>query len=112
MISVKADIYSFGIVLLEIVCCRRNIEVNVSTPDDMILSDWVYNCYAAGELGKLVEEDENVDLMKTLERMVKVGLWCVQDDPALRPFMKNVILMLEGTMDIPVPPSPRHPHLV
>ncbi|XP_004308261.1 PREDICTED: G-type lectin S-receptor-like serine/threonine-protein kinase RLK1-like [Fragaria vesca subsp. vesca] len=111
MISVKADIYSFGIVLLEIVCCRRNIEVNVSTPDDMILSDWVYNCYAAGELGRLVEEDENVDL-KTLERMVKVGLWCVQDDPALRPFMKNVILMLEGTMDIPVPPSPGHPHLV
>ncbi|KAH0996431.1 hypothetical protein GBA52_020295 [Prunus armeniaca] len=60
----------------------------------------------AGKLYKLVEDDEqNVDL-KTLERMVKVGLWCVQDDPALRPLMKNVILMLEGTTDIPVPPSP------
>jgi hypothetical protein len=42
----------------------------------------------------------------TLKRMVKVGLWCIQEDPALRPLMKNVILMLEGTMDIPVPPSP------
>ncbi|PRQ49149.1 putative protein kinase RLK-Pelle-SD-2b family [Rosa chinensis] len=110
-ISVKADIYSFGIVLLEIVCCRRNIEVNVSTPDEIILSSWVSKCFAAGELDKLVEEDENVDL-KTLERMVKVGLWCVQDDPALRPFMKNVILMLEGTMDIPVPPCPELPSLV
>uniref|UniRef100_A0A7N2MLW3 Bulb-type lectin domain-containing protein n=1 Tax=Quercus lobata TaxID=97700 RepID=A0A7N2MLW3_QUELO len=55
-ISVKADIYSFGVLLLEI-------------------------------LDKLVE-DENVD-MKTLERMVKVGLWCIQEDPALRPPMKN-----------------------
>ncbi|KAM5563576.1 hypothetical protein ABKV19_018286 [Rosa sericea] len=111
LISVKADIYSFGIVLLEILCCRRNIEVNVSTTDEMILSSWVSECFAAGELDKLVEDDENVDL-KTLERMVKVGLWCVQDDPALRPFMKNVILMLEGTMDIPVPPCPELPSLV
>ncbi|PRQ49145.1 putative protein kinase RLK-Pelle-SD-2b family [Rosa chinensis] len=111
LISVKADIYSFGIVLLEILCCRRNIEVNVSTTDEIILSSWVSKCFAAGELDKLVEDDENVDL-KTLERMVKVGLWCVQDDPALRPFMKNIILMLEGTMDIPVPPCPELPSLV
>jgi hypothetical protein len=62
----------------------------------------------AGELYKLVE-DENVD-MKTLERMLKVGLWCIQEDPALRPPMKNVILMLEGTMDIATPPSPAISH--
>jgi hypothetical protein len=105
-ISVKADIYSFGLMLLEIVCCRSNIEVNVLTADEILLSNWVYNCLAAGELDKLVDvEDENVD-MKTLERMVKVGLWCIQENPALRPPMKNVILMLEGTMDISVPPSP------
>nr|POE46710.1 g-type lectin s-receptor-like serine/threonine-protein kinase lecrk1 [Quercus suber] len=87
LISVKADIYSFGVMLLEIVCCRSNIEVNVSTADEILLSSWVYNCFVVGELDKLVEE-ENVD-MKTLERMVKVGLWCIQEDPALRPPMKN-----------------------
>ncbi|KAJ0096998.1 hypothetical protein Patl1_27795 [Pistacia atlantica] len=48
---------------------------------------------------------EEVD-MKTLERMVKAGLLCIQDEPNLRPSMKHVILMLEGTMDIPVPPCP------
>ncbi|CAB4280606.1 unnamed protein product [Prunus armeniaca] len=106
LISVKSDIYSFGIVLLETVCCRKNIELKVSVPVEMILSSWAYKCFKAGKLYKLVEDDEqNVDL-KTLERMVKVGLWCVQDDPALRPLMKNVILMLEGTTDIPVAPSP------
>ena len=110
LISVKADTYSFGIVLLEIVCCRSSIEINVPTADEIILSTWVYNCYIAGELDKLVE-DENVDIM-TLERMVKVGLWCIQEDPALRPSMKSVILMLEGTMNIPVPPSPVLPVLI
>jgi hypothetical protein len=102
--SLKVDIYSFGVVLLEIVCCRKNIEVNVSNADEIILSNWAYNCFVAGELEKLVE-DEDVDF-RTLERLVKVGLWCVQEDPALRPSMKIVILMLEGTINIPIPPSP------
>ncbi|XP_042977297.1 G-type lectin S-receptor-like serine/threonine-protein kinase LECRK1 isoform X1 [Carya illinoinensis] len=102
LISVKADTYSFGIVLLELLCCRSSIEINVPSADEILLSSWVYNCFMAGELDKLVQ-GENVDFM-TLERMVKVGLWCIQEDPALRPSMKNVILMLEGTMDIPIPP--------
>ncbi|XP_023874679.1 G-type lectin S-receptor-like serine/threonine-protein kinase LECRK1 [Quercus suber] len=108
LISVKADIYSFGVLLLEIVCCRHSIEVNVLAADEILISNWVYNCLVAGQLDKLVE-DENVDV-KTLERMVKVGLWCIQDDPALRPPMKNVILMLEGTMSIAIPPSPAISH--
>ncbi|TKY54865.1 putative receptor protein kinase ZmPK1 [Spatholobus suberectus] len=64
--------------------------------------------FNAGQLNKLVKEDEEgVDWM-ILERMVKVGLWCVQDDPPLRPSIKNVILTLEGLKDIPIPPSPAH----
>ncbi|KAK7860301.1 g-type lectin s-receptor-like serine/threonine-protein kinase lecrk3 [Quercus suber] len=34
--------------------------------------------------------------MMSLEKMVKVGLWCIQEEPALRPSMKCVVLMLEG----------------
>ncbi|KAJ0098264.1 hypothetical protein Patl1_27784 [Pistacia atlantica] len=60
--------------------------------------------YEYMKLNKVVGEEEVH--MKTLERMVKVGLLCIQDDPNLRPAMKNVILMLEGTMDVPVPPIP------
>ncbi|RVW78096.1 G-type lectin S-receptor-like serine/threonine-protein kinase LECRK4 [Vitis vinifera] len=104
LISVEADVYSFGVVLLEIVCCRSNLDINVSTGDEILLCSWVYSCFVARELEKLVEGAE-VN-MKTLERMVKVGLLCIQDDPSLRPTMKNVILMLEGTVDVPVPPSP------
>ncbi|KAI7985007.1 G-type lectin S-receptor-like serine/threonine-protein kinase LECRK4 [Camellia lanceoleosa] len=81
-------------------------KVNVSTSEEVVLSHWVYRCFAGRELNKLiVVGDEDVD-MKTLENMVKVGLWCIQDEPALRPSMKSVVLMLEGITDISIPPCP------
>ncbi|KAL2504622.1 receptor-like protein kinase 1 [Abeliophyllum distichum] len=102
-VTVKADVYSFGIVLLEITCGRRSVDWSLSE-DEAILEEWVYNCYEAKEISKLVG-DEEVDERK-LERMIKIGIWCIQDEPSLRPSMKKVLLMLEGTVDIPVPPSP------
>ncbi|XP_058188059.1 G-type lectin S-receptor-like serine/threonine-protein kinase LECRK3 [Rhododendron vialii] len=103
-ITVKADVYSFGVVLLEIICGRKCLDWSRSE-DEAVLENWVYDCYETGELGKLVGEEEEVD-MKKLERMVKVGLWCIQDEPSLRPSMKKVLLMIEGTVDVPTPPSP------
>ncbi|XP_056168073.1 G-type lectin S-receptor-like serine/threonine-protein kinase LECRK3 isoform X1 [Syzygium oleosum] len=97
-VTVKADVYSFGIVLLEIICCRRSVDW--SLPDDeAVLEEWVYSCFQAHELEKLVD-DELIDKRK-LERMVKVALWCILEEPSLRPSMRKVLLMLEGTVDIP-----------
>ncbi|KAI8535875.1 hypothetical protein RHMOL_Rhmol10G0208200 [Rhododendron molle] len=103
-ISVKADVYNFGIVFLEIICGRKCLDWNRSEAE-AVLETWVYVCYEARELVKLVGEEEELDMRK-LERMVKVGLWCIQDEPSLRPSMKKVLLMMEGTIDIPIPPSP------
>ncbi|ESR41070.1 hypothetical protein CICLE_v10027387mg, partial [Citrus x clementina] len=102
-ITAKADVYSFGVVLLEIICCRRCLDQNLPE-DQVILEEWVYQCFENGNLGQLIE-DEDVD-KKQLERMIKVALWCILDEPSLRPSMKKVLLMLEGTMDIPIPPNP------
>ncbi|KAK6922853.1 Bulb-type lectin domain [Dillenia turbinata] len=103
-VTVKADIYSYGIVLLEIVCCRRNLEVNVATTEEVVLSNWVYKCFVARELNKLLS-GEDAD-MTVMERMIRVALWCIQDEPILRPSMKSVVLMLEGITDISAPPCP------
>ncbi|PIN19777.1 Serine/threonine protein kinase [Handroanthus impetiginosus] len=99
LLTEKADVYSFGVVLLEIICCKSMEVDDVLTGDEPLRFDWVYHCFSTNNLKNLVG-DEEVD-MKVLERMVKVGLLCVQDDANLRPAMKNVILMLEGTVDIP-----------
>ncbi|OAY36047.1 G-type lectin S-receptor-like serine/threonine-protein kinase LECRK1 [Manihot esculenta] len=103
-VTVKADVYSFGVVLLEIICCRRHVDHDLPEMES-ILVDWVYNCFEGGEIEKLVSDDEEVD-MKQMDRMIKVGLWCTLDEPSIRPSMKKVVLMLEGTVDIPMPPSP------
>ncbi|WOL11955.1 G-type lectin S-receptor-like serine/threonine-protein kinase LECRK3 [Canna indica] len=101
-ITVKADVYSFGVVLLEIVCCRKNMDMNAEV-DEIMLLEWVCSCFVTGALEKLVPDE--VD-MKELNRLVKVGLWCIQSEPALRPNMKNVVMMLEGNIDVSIPPPP------
>ncbi|KAI3701016.1 hypothetical protein L2E82_45658 [Cichorium intybus] len=102
-VTVKVDVYSFGVVLFEILCCRRKLD-NSLPSNEIILEDWVYECYETDQLLKLVD-DEDVD-RRTLDRMIKIGFWCIQEEPSLRPSMKKVVLMLEGTVNIPVPPNP------
>ena len=101
-ITIKVDVYSFGIVLLELICYRKNVDWNL-LEEETILEEWAYHCFEAHGLGKLVSGKE-VD-KRQLERMVKVGLWCILDDPSLRPTIKKVLLMLEGNLDILIPPS-------
>ncbi|KAG5241975.1 G-type lectin S-receptor serine/threonine-protein kinase [Salix suchowensis] len=102
--SVKVDVYSYGVVLLEIVFCRRNMEINVSKPEEILLSQWAYELLVERELERL-DLGEDVDRQK-LEKMVMIGIWCIQDEPDLRPSMKNVVMMLEGITDVSVPPRP------
>ena len=102
-ITAKADVYSFGIVLLEIICCRRSFIWELPE-EEAVLEEWAYLCFKQGELTKLVGSEE-IDY-KQLERAVKVALWCIQYEPSLRPSMKKVLLMLEGTVEISIPPSP------
>jgi serine/threonine protein kinase len=102
-ITVKADVYSYGIMLFEIICCRKSVDWNLPE-EESVLDEWVCDCFESGNLTKLVGNEEADK--KQVERMVKLGLWCIQDDPSLRPSMKKVLLMLEGTVDIPIPPKP------
>ncbi|GLJ35621.1 hypothetical protein SUGI_0715980 [Cryptomeria japonica] len=105
-VTVKVDVYSFGVVLLEIICCRKMFELHVPE-NEMVLCDWVYDCFKYGQLEKLVERHGCRDIeANQLERMVLVGLWCIQADSSLRPSMKKVVQMLEGTVEISVPPHP------
>ncbi|KAF4360230.1 hypothetical protein G4B88_003564 [Cannabis sativa] len=102
-ITVKADVYSYGIMLLEIVCCRRSVDMDVPE-NEVVLANWVYDCFVGGEMRKLVHE-EDVE-SNELKKMIKLGLWCIQHEPSLRPSMKKVCMMLEGIVDIPTPPIP------
>ncbi|XP_039165916.1 G-type lectin S-receptor-like serine/threonine-protein kinase LECRK1 [Eucalyptus grandis] len=56
---------------------------------------------------ELVESDEEASRdIKMVKRFVMIALWCIQEDPALRPTMKKTTQMLEGVVEVPVPPVP------
>ncbi|XP_022735551.1 G-type lectin S-receptor-like serine/threonine-protein kinase LECRK4 [Durio zibethinus] len=104
-VTVKVDVYSFGVVLLEIICCRRCVEVEME--EATILTEWAYECYSEGIVAKLVENDEEArsDVVKA-EMLLKVAIWCVQENPFLRPSMRTVTMMLDGAVQVPTPPCP------
>lgn len=108
-VTSKVDVYSFGVMLLEILCCRRHIELSrveeESEEPDLVLSDWVLSCVVSGKLEMVVRHDpEVISDFKRFERMALVALWCIHPDPILRPSMKKVTQMLEGTLELGIPP--------
>ncbi|GLJ47669.1 hypothetical protein SUGI_1006800 [Cryptomeria japonica] len=106
-VTVKVDVYSFGVMLLEIICCKKTVHLDEET--ESLLCDWVYECFRHGRLVQLVEQQQlegDTIEPRQLERMVLTALWCIQDNPALRPSIKKVVQMLEGTVEIAVPPPP------
>ncbi|KAL3850075.1 hypothetical protein ACJIZ3_011957 [Penstemon smallii] len=106
-ISVKVDVYSFGILLLELICCRRNVQTDVENENEEILSYWAYDCYKDRTLKLLVADDEEANHdIKQFEKLLMISLWCIQEDPSLRPNMKRVLHMLEGSVEVPIPPNP------
>ncbi|XP_038974900.1 G-type lectin S-receptor-like serine/threonine-protein kinase LECRK2 [Phoenix dactylifera] len=106
-ITAKVDVYSFGVMLLEIVCCRKNIELEFGSDAGPILTEWAYDCYSEKRLDALVEHDEEArSNWRMLERLVAVALWCIQEEPSMRPSMKKVTQMLEGAVEVSVPPDP------
>uniref|UniRef100_A0A2N9J8Q1 Protein kinase domain-containing protein n=1 Tax=Fagus sylvatica TaxID=28930 RepID=A0A2N9J8Q1_FAGSY len=106
-VTVKVDVYSFGVMLLEIICCRKSVDVESGREETAILTDWAYDCFRERTLDALVEHDmEALGDIEKLERFVMVAIWCIQEDPSLRPTMGKVMQMLEGVVHVHVPPCP------
>jgi serine/threonine protein kinase len=107
-ITHKCDVYSFGMLLFEIIGRRRNLDIRLPESQQEWFPMWIWKKFEDGELGDQltivcgVEENHR----ETAERMVKVALLCVQHKAASRPEMSAVVKMLEGAVEIPTPLSP------
>ncbi|XP_052179125.1 cold-responsive protein kinase 1 isoform X2 [Diospyros lotus] len=96
----KADVYSFGVLLVEIVSGRCNTNTRLPIGEQYLLErTWVL--YEKVELLGLVDASLNGDFdAEEACRFLKIGLLCTQDSPKLRPSMSNVVKMLTGESDI------------
>ncbi|KAG8475562.1 hypothetical protein CXB51_032352 [Gossypium anomalum] len=120
-ITPKADVYSFGMVLLELVSGVRNFDMQDSLLDNS--EDWYFPRWAFDKVFKEMKVEDILDgqikhcfdnrmHLELVDRMVKTALWCLQDRPEARPSMGKVAKMLEGTVEITEPKKPTIFYLV
>lgn len=100
-VTVKLDVYSFGIVLLEIVSKRKNLDRS-RTESSLhllhLLQTKAEEDHIIGIVDDLDEEMENN--REEVEKMIKIGVWCLQNDYTKRPLMSTVVKVLEGVMEV------------
>eukprot|EP00253_Pinus_taeda_P009636 PITA_09636 len=95
-LSLKVDVYSFGVLVLEIVSGRKSTAKKF--PDEMqSLLEWAWRLYKRGCLPDMIDSTlaETMRQEQAL-RCIHVALLCTQADAGLRPIMSNVILMISS----------------
>uniref|UniRef100_A0A7N0ZWI5 Protein kinase domain-containing protein n=1 Tax=Kalanchoe fedtschenkoi TaxID=63787 RepID=A0A7N0ZWI5_KALFE len=92
----KADIYSFGVLLLEIVSGRCNTNTKLPIGEQYLL-ERTWELYERQELLSILDTGLN-GLFDAAEacRFLKIALLCTQDSPKLRPSMSSVVKLLIG----------------
>nr|GEW79941.1 probable LRR receptor-like serine/threonine-protein kinase At4g36180 [Tanacetum cinerariifolium] len=106
----EADIYSYGVVLLEILTGKNPVMFN----HDEDIVKWVKRQLQRGQISELLEPgllelDPESSEWEEFLLGLKVGLLCTTSDPADRPAMSDVVFMLEGCRVGPDMPSSADP---
>ncbi|KAL9427660.1 hypothetical protein AB3S75_029780 [Citrus x aurantiifolia] len=105
-VSHKSDVYSYGMMILEMAVGRKNADVRASRSSDIYFPNSIYKHIEPGndfQLDGVVTEEEK----ELVKKMILVSLWCIQTNPSDRPSMHEVLEMLGSSTEIlQIPPKP------
>ncbi|KAK8575259.1 hypothetical protein V6N12_062935 [Hibiscus sabdariffa] len=92
-LTMKADVYSFGVLVLEIISGRSSSKTNCGGTE-MLLLGWAWQLYEEGKLLELVDPELGELPEEEVLRYMKVAFFCTQAAANRRPIMSQVIKML------------------
>uniref|UniRef100_A0A0E0RFJ1 Protein kinase domain-containing protein n=2 Tax=Oryza rufipogon TaxID=4529 RepID=A0A0E0RFJ1_ORYRU len=104
VISVKNDVYGFGVTLLETISGMSDSGRDARHQASI---EWAWNVRLSGGIHKLLDPslcDESQ--LKEIKRCMEIGLLCTQNKPSDRPTMPDVLEMLQGKKKVPTPKQP------
>ncbi|XP_054796093.1 cysteine-rich receptor-like protein kinase 2 isoform X2 [Prosopis cineraria] len=97
-LSEKVDVYSYGVVILEIISGRRNNELNVNgAAEGEFLLQQAWKLYKRGIHIELVDDtiDPNDYDVEEVKKIIEIGLLCTQGSVEIRPKMSEVVALLQ-----------------
>ncbi|CAK9278435.1 unnamed protein product [Sphagnum jensenii] len=99
-LTVKVDVYSFGVLLLEIISGRKNIDDNLAL-EDKYLVEKAWRLHREGNLINIVDQNLHLLNEETIQaqQLLNITLLCLLNDGESRPSMARVVAMLQGEVD-------------
>uniref|UniRef100_A0A7N0TRW5 Protein kinase domain-containing protein n=1 Tax=Kalanchoe fedtschenkoi TaxID=63787 RepID=A0A7N0TRW5_KALFE len=92
-LTLKADVYGFGVLVLEIISGRSNSSSNWDRKDKLLL-EWAWQLHEEGRLLELVDPELDDYREEDVTRFIKVAFFCTQALASRRPLMSQVVEML------------------
>lgn len=106
--SIKSDVFSFGILVIEIVTGQKNNGHYFDEQNEDVVSI-VWKHWSEGTLAEIIDDSLGRNYSETeVLKCVNIGLWCLQQNPMDRPTMSDVMVMLndDDTSSLPAAAKP------
>ncbi|KAM3346413.1 hypothetical protein ACQJBY_020779 [Aegilops geniculata] len=104
LVSTKSDVYSYGMMLLEMVGGRKNVKSMAEKSSEKYFPDWIYDHFAQDDGLEACEVTSDIE--EIARKMTLIGLWCIQVLPVYRPTITKVLEMFDRSLDdMAMPPK-------
>ncbi|KAJ7545326.1 hypothetical protein O6H91_09G115100 [Diphasiastrum complanatum] len=101
-VTEKTDVFSYGMVLLQLITGRKVIDVKCTDPENQYLPGLVLSEIGQGRLMEVVDKRLHADTSKEeVELLISIAFLCIKDEMESRPSMDTVVQMLEGRVLVP-----------